>query len=89
MLRLRWSRTFEKSFRKLPAQIQDATFRAVQNLLEDPSRRSLNLEKLRGTDYWSIRVNLGYRVLLRAEPDPEGEVFRLMDVGPHDVYRRI
>jgi len=89
MPRVRWSRTFEKSFRKLPAQIQDAAFRAIQNLLEDPGRRSLNLEKLRGTEYSSIRVNLGYRILLRSEPDPEGEIFRLMDVGPHDVYRRI
>jgi|KBSMisStaDraftv2_1062788.scaffolds.fasta_scaffold2699737_2 mRNA-degrading endonuclease RelE of RelBE toxin-antitoxin system len=89
MPRVRWSRTFEKSFRKLPAQIQDAAFRAVQNFLEAPERRSLNFEKLRGTDYWSIRVNLGYRILLRSEPDPEGYVFRLMDIGPHDVYRRI
>lgn len=89
MPRVRWSRTFEKSFRRLPAQIQDATFRAVRNLLEDPSRPSLNLEKLRGTEYWSIRVNLGYRILLRPEPDLEGDVFRLMDVGPHDIYRRV
>jgi mRNA-degrading endonuclease RelE of RelBE toxin-antitoxin system len=89
MPRVRWSRTFEKSFRKLPAQIKDAAFRAVQNLLEDPARPSLNLEKLRGTEYWSIRVNLGYRILLRAESDLEGDAFRLMDIGPHDVYRRI
>jgi mRNA-degrading endonuclease RelE of RelBE toxin-antitoxin system len=88
MPRVRWSRTFEKSFRKLPAQIQDAAFRAVRNLLEDPSRPSLNLEKLRGTEYWSIRVNLGYRILLRSESDLDGDVFRLADVGPHDIYRR-
>jgi mRNA-degrading endonuclease RelE of RelBE toxin-antitoxin system len=88
MPRVRWSRTFEKSFRKLPAQIQDGAFRAVRNLLEDPSRPSLNLEKLRGTDYWSIRVNLGYRILLQRESDPEGDAFRLVDVGPHDIYRR-
>jgi mRNA-degrading endonuclease RelE of RelBE toxin-antitoxin system len=88
MPRLRWSRTFEKSFRKLSAPIQDAAFRVVRNLLEDPSRPSLNLEKLRGTDYWSIRVNLSYRILLRSETDPEGDLFQLMDVGPHDVYRR-
>lgn len=71
MPRIRWSRTFEKSFRKLPTQIQDAAFRAVRTLLEDPTRPSLNLEKLRGTDYWSIRVNLAYRILLRLEPDPK------------------
>jgi len=89
MARVRWSRTFEKSFRKLPAQIQDGSFRAVRNLLEDPARPSLNLERLRGTDYWSIRVNLGYRILLQRESGPEGDVFRLIDVGPHDIYRRI
>jgi mRNA-degrading endonuclease RelE of RelBE toxin-antitoxin system len=89
MARVRWSRTFEKSFRKLPAQIQDSAFRAVWNLLEDPARPSLNLEKLRGTDYWSIRVNLGYRILLQRESDSEGDAFRLVDVGPHDIYRRI
>lgn len=90
MPRIRWSRTFEKSFRKLPAKIQDGAFRAVSNFLEDPSRPSLNLEKLRGNeDYWSIRINAGYRILLRLEPDLEGDVFRLMDIGPHDVYRRV
>ena len=90
MARVRWSRTFEKSFRKLPAQIQDSAFRAVSNLIEDPSRPSLHLEKLRGTDYWSIRANLGYRILLQLESDlDEGDVFRLVDVGPHDIYRRI
>jgi hypothetical protein len=47
MARVRWSRTFEKSFRKLPAQMQDGAFRVVWNLLEDPARPSLNLELYR------------------------------------------
>ena len=89
MPRVRWSRTFEKSFRKLPTAIQDAAFRAVLKLLEDAARPSLNLEKLHASEYWSIRVNAGYRILLRPESDPEGDVFRLMDIGPHDIYRRV
>lgn len=90
MVRIRWSRTFEKAFRKLSPNLQDATFRAVRKLMEGAGRRSLNLERLHGSrDYWSIRVNAGCRILLRLESDSEGSAFRLKDVGPHDIYRRV
>jgi len=47
---------------------------------------ALNFEKIKGTDYCSIRVSQGERIVLRAT-DPD--TFDLVDVGDHDtIYRR-
>lgn len=90
MVRLLWSRTFEKSFGKLTPQLKNATFRAIAKFKEDLRHPSLRLEKLQGLpDYWSIRVNLGYRIVLHRRQEGEDDVFTLVGVGPHDIYRRV
>lgn len=90
MIRTRWERSFQKALLKLPADLQQAALDALEKLLEEPPRPSLRLEKLRGTSgYWSIRVNRGWRILLRLEESAEGKVYVALDVGPHDVYRSI
>lgn len=90
MVRLRWSRTFEKSVQKLAPRLQVASFRAVVRLTENPKHPSLNLEKLQGASgYWSIRVNAGCRIVLLLEQDDTGDVFTLVNVGSHDIYGRL
>lgn len=81
--------TFADAYRKLPRDVQRATDKALLKLQENPPRPSLNLERIKGTEaYWSIRVNLAYRILLRLEQEGDIEVFTAVDVGPHDSYRR-
>lgn len=88
MARLRLDGSFAQSYRKLAGDLRAAADRALLKLQEKPPRPSLNLERIKGTDnYWSIRVNKGYRILLRLETDEEGEVFVAVMVGPHDSYR--
>jgi mRNA-degrading endonuclease RelE of RelBE toxin-antitoxin system len=90
MTRIRWERSFQKALFKLPADLQQAALDALEKLLEEPPRPSLRLEKLQGASgYWSIRVNRGWRILLRLEDGEEGKVYVVLDVGPHDVYRSI
>ena len=90
MVRILWSRAFEKSFRTLAPAAQNSAFRAVEKLIQNPRHPSLNLEKLRGTaDFWSIRVNQGFRILLSSGRDEDGDFYRLEDVGSHDIYRRL
>lgn len=89
MARVRLDEEFGRSYRKLGADLQRATDQALIKLQEHPPRPSLHLERIKGTDaYWSIKVNKGYRVLLRLETDAAGEVFAVLEVGPHDSYRR-
>lgn len=86
---VRLDEAFAEAYRKLPRDIQKATDKALLKLQENPPRPSLNLERIKGTEaYWSIRVNLAYRILLRLELDGSTEVFAAVDIGPHDSYRR-
>ena len=67
----------------------EALGRRVRTALErfeaDIHHPGLNFEKLRGSDFHSLRVTRGVRVILSQDgPD----AFVLVDVGGHDIYRR-
>lgn len=86
---VRLDNLFAEAYGGLPKDLQKATDKALLKLQENPPRPSLNLERIKGTEvYWTIRVNLKYRILLRLEMEQEKEVFVAVDVGPHDSYRR-
>lgn len=95
---------FAKALKKLKDQRrQKAALDAVKRFIEDPSHPGLNFERIRGTeDCWSIRSNRGDRVILQRRIGPKDEnqavderhpetfveVYLLLEVGSHDVYRR-
>ena len=58
--------------------------------MEDPKRPGLRFERLEHWEnYYTIRINPGYRILLRRETDNEGEIYAAVDAGPHErIYRR-
>jgi len=39
-------------------------------------------------DTYSIRVNRRYRILLVRETDEAGEIFAVVDIDTHQIYRR-
>ena len=89
MVRLRVDPGYERALDRLPKAIRQRSNAALLKFLENPRSPGLNFEKLRDrADYYSIRVNLQYRILLRLEADREGELFAVVDVGTHQVYRR-
>ena len=59
--------------------------RAVKETLRrfqiDPSHPSLHVEKLSGSDTWTIRIDSGNRLL--------GDTAIFFYVGPHDAYRKL
>ncbi len=59
--------------------------KALQFFSADIHHPSLNFEKIKGTDYCSIRVTQGDRVILK-QTGPD--TFALVDLGDHDIYRR-
>ena len=58
---------------------------AVERFVRTPDAPGLNFEKLGGSDYHSIRVTQGVRIILRRAG---ADTFDLVNVGGHDIYRR-
>ena len=79
---------FEKAFVRLAGRDLPRRRRILNALTQfeaDPRRVGLNFERLKGTDFFSIRVTQGDRVILR---QIDADTFELVDVGSHDIYRR-
>jgi len=81
--RIRWTRSFEKQFRKLSKEIREATYRKLRLLLENPSHPSLRLEKLTD-EIWAFSVTMNYRVTFQYF---NGDIL-LRKIGTHDILRR-
>ena len=80
----RFLKAYELATRR-DADLRARVNRAVEFFRDDPRHPGLNFEKLRGGEYFSIRVNQGFRIILRALDD---DGFELADLGAHDIYRR-
>lgn len=88
--RLRGSASFEKAFKSLGPEIKKGVKRTLEKFQAAPALAGLNFEPLAGmADFYSIRVNAGYRILLRKDRDAEGDVYTLVNVGPHNIYRKL
>ena len=87
MPRVELTPRFQKSFARLHPDLREAAARALQKLLENPESRGLNLEPIQDALY-SIRVNRGFRILLRKRQDGSEICYIIEDVGSHDIYRR-
>ncbi|MDO8452776.1 MAG: plasmid stabilization protein [bacterium] len=61
------------------------TKKALQNFKENPSHPSLNIEKLGGTDLWTIRLDKGNRIFFTKE---DSKTIMLINIGKHDKYRK-
>jgi hypothetical protein len=88
--RVEQTKRFEKAFRKIKdTRRQRAIIDAIARLFDDPRHPALNFERIRSTErMWTIRSSLKDRVLIEHDPDADPDLFTLIDVGPHDIYRR-
>ncbi|OGK42611.1 hypothetical protein A3A74_06270 [Candidatus Roizmanbacteria bacterium RIFCSPLOWO2_01_FULL_35_13] len=88
MVRIETNSNFEKErkkFIKNNLQLAEKVIKAIKLLTENPSHPSLNLEKLKGSNIWTVRIDKGNRIYLTwIDKD---KVF-LLDIGPHDKYRK-
>jgi len=83
MRKIRWTKSFERQFRKLGREIQEATYQKLSLLVENPPHPSLRLEKLTD-EIWAFSVTMNYRVTFQYF---EGDIL-LRKIGTHDVLRR-
>ena len=90
MTRIRFGRRAAKALRAMgEAQFRQASL-AFEQFVADPRRPGLNFERVRGgADLYSIRITQGDRAILRRVLDAEGELFEVLLIGPHDIYKAV
>jgi mRNA-degrading endonuclease RelE of RelBE toxin-antitoxin system len=88
-MRIRIADSYKRSARRVPEHIRNRAAEALSCFQDNPRYPGLNFEKLSGfDDTYSIRVTKQYRVLLIRQIDEAGELFSVVDIGTHQVYRR-
>jgi plasmid maintenance system killer protein len=89
MPRVRIDPPYVKDHLRLSPEIRKQATKALRKFVETPKLGGLHFEHLKGwPGYCSIRVNRGYRILLREESDAQGKLYAAVGVGPHSIYRR-
>lgn len=79
---------FHRSFKKFTkhnAKLKRLVKSALSIFSDNPQHPSLNLEKLRGSAVWTIRVDKGNRLFFVWSETGDTAIFFF--VGPHDSYR--
>jgi mRNA-degrading endonuclease RelE of RelBE toxin-antitoxin system len=91
VMKLQSSESFVKSLRQLPQETRAKVRKQLKLLLQDFRYPSLHTEKLEGEvfageDVWSIRIDRKHRLkfIIRKEE----QIYFLIVVGKHDIYRK-
>ena len=74
-----------KKFLKNNLEALDKTIKAISLFVKNPRHPSLNLEKMKGSHFWTIRIDKGNRIFFIWR-DKETALF--LDIGKHDKYRK-
>ena len=81
-MKLAFTKTFVRDYRKLPQDIRKLTDKQLGLLLSNPKHPSLNLKKMKDPrDIWEGRISLSYRFTFQTVED----VYLSRKVGTHDV----
>lgn len=82
----KFNRTFKK-FAKNDPSGKEHIKSIIAQFAQNPQHPSLHLEKLSGSDVWTIRIDKGNRLFFLWSDDGDTAIFFL--VGPHDSYRKL
>ena len=79
------TRSFERSFKRLPKRIQDEAFEKLALYLDKPSHPSLRAKRIKGTEgIWELSVTMNYRITFEVD----GNSIVLRQIGTHNVLRK-
>lgn len=67
------------------ASLLNKTIKTISLFRQNPKHPSLNLEKLKGSEIWTIRIDRGNRIFLNWI---NKETALFIDIGKHDKYRK-
>lgn len=88
MITIESSAKFDKERRKFVKNnltLAEKVIKVIKLLAKNPQHPSLNLEKLGGSDIYTIRIDKGNRIFLKWI---DNQTVILLDIGPHDKYRK-
>lgn len=74
-----------KKFLKSNLILINKTIKAISLFVTNPSHTSLNLEKLKGSKIWTIRIDKSNRIFFHWI---NNNTALFIDIGKHDKYRR-
>lgn len=83
-MKLVFTKTFVRDYRKLPQDIRELTDKQLGLLLSNAKHPSLNLKKMKDPrDVWEGRITLSHRFTFQIMED----LYVLRKVGTHDVLK--
>ena len=88
MIKIKYSSRYLSSRKKFLSKNLDLfnkTIKAISLFVKNPRYPSLNLEKLKGSHIWTIRIDKGNRIFF-SWIDKTTVLF--LDIGKHDKYKR-
>jgi len=83
MKEVRFSKTFNKQFIKLPREIQDRWREKIKLFLVDRGHPSIRLKKLKGSDIWEISITMDYRATFEIVSD----YIYFRKIGIHEILK--
>lgn len=87
MIRIQYSSgylTSRKKFLKNNSILLNKTIKTISLFVVNPKHTSLNLEKLKGSKVWTIRIDKSNRIFFYWIDDSTA---LFIDIGKHDKYR--
>ena len=88
MIKIKYSPKYlseRKKFLRNNSELLNKTIKALLVFVKNPKHPGLNLEKLKGSHVWTIRIDRGNRIFF-SWIDKETALF--IDIGKHDKYRK-
>ncbi len=83
-MKIFFTKTFSRDYRKLPQEMQEAVDNQLELLLSNARHPSLHVKKMNDPRYiWEGRVTYSYRFTFHME----GDAYILRRVGTHDTLK--
>jgi mRNA-degrading endonuclease RelE of RelBE toxin-antitoxin system len=84
-MRLLFTKTFVRNYRKLPQKIQKAVDKQLELLLTNAQHISLGIKKMNDPrNIWEARVTLSHRFTFQIE----GDIYILRKVGSQETLKK-
>lgn len=71
----------KKDYKALPRAVQKKFKKQVRFLQANPKHPSLQIHRIRGSEYWEFYLDHSYRCVFRQQ----GSKYYLLAAGPHDI----
>ena len=84
-IRFLYASSFMRELKRLPADLQEEAFDAVDSFRDKKNHHRLKVHKLKGAlaRHYAFSVNYRIRIIFRYEGS---DIIRFLSIGDHDIY---